>query len=60
MDYFNDIFTTFMDLESGTWVGSLWRDRKLSDLIKNILICVLKMNEDLTDVERHEGKYLKG
>ncbi|XP_051739482.1 uncharacterized protein LOC127506743 isoform X4 [Ctenopharyngodon idella] len=27
-----------------------------SDLIKNILICVLKMNKGLTDVERHEGE----
>jgi len=26
-----------------------------SDFIKNILICVPKMNEGLTDVERHEG-----
>ena len=27
-----------------------------SDFIKNILICVLKMNEGLTGVERHEGE----
>jgi len=26
------------------------------DFIKNILICVLKMNEGLTGVERHEGE----
>jgi len=26
------------------------------DFIKNILICVLKMNEGLTGVEPHEGK----
>ncbi len=32
------------------------RVRKLSDLIKNILICVLKMNEGLTSLERHEGE----
>ncbi len=29
---------------------------KLSDFIKNILICVLKMNEGLTDLEQHEGE----
>jgi len=29
-----------------------------SDFIKNILICVLKMNEGLTGVERHEGEYV--
>ena len=27
-----------------------------SDFIKNILICVPKMNEGLTGVERHEGE----
>ncbi len=30
--------------------------RKLSDFIKNILICVLKMNEGLTGLEQHEGE----
>jgi len=33
-----------------------WRDRKLSDFIKNILISVLKMNESLTVLERHDGE----
>ncbi len=28
---------------------------RLSDFIKNILICVLKMNEGLIGLERHEG-----
>jgi len=28
----------------------------LSDFIKNILICVLMMNEGLTGLERHEGE----
>jgi len=32
--------------------------QKPSDFIKNILICVLKMNEVLTGVERHEGEKL--
>ncbi len=30
--------------------------RKLSDLIKNILICVPKMKEGLTGLEWHEGE----
>ncbi len=30
--------------------------RKLSNIIKNILICVLKMNEDLAGLERYEGE----
>ncbi len=29
---------------------------KLSDFIKNILICVPKMNEGLTGLEWHEGE----
>ncbi len=36
----------------------LCRVRKLSDFIKNILICVLKMNEGLTGLELHEGELL--
>ncbi len=28
----------------------------LSDLIKNIIICVPKTNEGLTGLERHEGE----
>ncbi len=32
------------------------RVRKLSDFIKNILICVPKMNKDLTDLEWLEGE----
>ncbi len=30
--------------------------RKLSDFIKNILICVPNMNEGLACLERHEGE----
>ncbi len=29
---------------------------KLSDFVKNILICVSKMNEGLMGLERHEGE----
>ncbi len=34
----------------------LCRVRELLDFIKNILICVLKMNEGLTGLEQHEGE----
>ncbi len=37
---------------------SMGGSRKLSDLIKNILICVTKMNEGLTGLEQHEGAEL--
>ncbi|CAM4735514.1 unnamed protein product [Leuciscus chuanchicus] len=32
-----------------------WRDRNLSDFIKKIFICVLKINKSLIGLERHEG-----
>ncbi len=34
---------------------TICRVRKLSDFLKNILMCVLKMNHGLTGFERHEG-----
>ncbi len=54
MDYFNDVLTTFLDLERGSCVAAYGRDRKLSDFKKNILICVRKMNEGFTGLKRHE------
>jgi len=30
--------------------------RQLSDFIKNIVICVLKMNEGLKGLDQHEGQ----
>ncbi len=50
MDYFNDVLTTFLGLEDFSCIP------KLSDFIKNILICVPKMNEGLKGLERHEGE----
>ncbi len=45
---------------SGPWTCPLrcclWRVRDFSDSNKNILICVPKMNEDLTGLEWHEGE----
>ncbi len=54
MDYFNDVPTTFLGLDCGSTL--VWMARKLSDFIQNILICVPKMNEGLTGLERHEGE----
>jgi len=36
----------------------VWRSDQLSDLIKNILIYVLKMNEGLTGLKQHESELI--
>jgi len=56
MDYFNNVFTTFLGLESGYDIDVLGGIRKLLDFFKNILIFVPKLNEGLTGLERHEGE----
>ncbi len=56
MDYFTYVLATFLDLGTLQLHCCLWRVREHSDSIKNILICVPKMNEGLTDLERHEGE----
>ncbi len=56
MDYFTDILATFLDLDLADYMAVYGRVRELSELIKNILNCVLKMNEGLTGLERHEGE----
>ncbi len=56
MDYFTDVLATFLDLGTFQLSCCLWRVRELSDLIKIITICVPKMNEGLTGLERHEGE----
>ncbi len=56
MIYFNDVLTTFLCVDPGNILTVYGRVRELSDSIKNILICVLKMNEGLTGLERHEGE----
>ncbi len=48
MDYFNNVFTTFLDLDRVKILAVYGRVRELSEFIKNILICVPKMNEGLT------------
>ncbi len=58
MDYFTDVLTAFLSLDRVSILAFYGRVRELSDFIKNILICVPKMNEGLTGLERHEGEYL--
>ncbi len=56
MDYFSDVLTTFMGLETFQLHCLSMQVRKLSDFIKNILMCGPKMNEGLTGLERHKGE----
>ncbi len=56
MDYFNDVLATFLSLDRIRILAVYGRVRELSEFIKNILICVPKMNEGLTGLERHEGE----
>ena len=55
MDYLNGVFTTFLRLECISCVGYQWRNRKLLEFIKNIFICVPKINKGLTGLERWIG-----
>ncbi len=55
LDYFTDVIATFLGLGTFQLCCGLCRDGKLSDCIKNILICVPKMNGGLTGFERREG-----
>ncbi len=43
----NNVLTTFLDLDCVKILAVYRRIRKLSELIKNILICVPKMNKGL-------------
>ncbi len=46
----------FLDVDGVRILAVYGRIRELSECIKNILICVPKMNEGLTGLEQHEGK----
>jgi len=56
MNCFKYVFSTFLDLERCSNIAGNGGLAEPSDFIKNILICVLKMNEGLTGVEQHEGE----
>ncbi len=53
MDYITDVLAIFLDRVR--ILAAYVSVRELSDSIKNILICVPKMNEDLMGLEQHEG-----
>jgi len=56
MDYFNDVFITFLGLASCNEDAVYGRIRKDHlDFIKYILICVLD-EQGLTGLDRHEGE----
>jgi len=55
MGYFNHVLFTFLGLASCSDIAAYGWFRKLSNFIKNILICVPKMNKGLKDLEQHEG-----
>ncbi len=53
IDYFNDVLTTFLGLKRVSCVAVYAGSEKLSNFIKNILICLPKMK---VLRERHEGE----
>jgi len=56
MDYFNNVFTTFLGLESGCGVALYGGIRKLFDFIKILFICVMKINKVLMGLEPYKGE----
>ncbi len=56
MDYFNDVLATFLSLDRVRILAVYGREREFSEFSKNILICVPKMDEGLTGLERHKGE----
>ncbi len=50
---FYDLLAMFLSLDRVRIIAVYGRVR---EFIKNILICVPKMNEGLTGLERHEGE----
>ncbi len=53
MDYFTNVLAVS---GPGNIAVALLSTEGQRDLIKNIIICVPKMNEGLTGLERHEGE----
>ncbi len=57
MEYPGGAFKTFLDLDSVIYFAVNGTVTSLPVFIKNILNCVLKMNEDFTGSERHGSKW---
>ncbi len=58
MDYSEDAFHTFLDLDSAIYYAVNGIVTSLPVFIQNILNCVLKTNEAFTSLERHGSKRL--
>ncbi len=58
MDYFDDVFHTFLDLDNVNCLAVNGIVTSLPVFIQNILNCVPKTNEAFTGLERHGGKWL--
>ncbi len=56
MDYFTDVFATFLSLDRGNYIAVYGGSESSQNTSKHILICVPKMNEGLTGLEGHEGE----
>ncbi len=58
MDYFNNVLTTFLGLERGSYIAVYSESESSRISSKKILICVTKMNDSLKGWEQHEAKEL--
>ncbi len=58
MDYSDDVFHTFLDLDSVNCLAVNGTVTSLPVFNQNILNCVPKMNVAFTGLEQHGGKWL--
>ncbi len=58
MDYFDDVFHTFLGLDSAIFLAVNGTVTSPPVFIQNNLNCVPKMNEAFIGLERHCGKWL--
>ncbi len=58
MDYFDDVFHTFLGLDSVIYLAVNGTVTSLLVFIQNILNCVPKTNKAFTGLEQHGGKWL--
>ncbi len=58
MDLFYNVFMNFVKLQSFGCMNFQWRVRNLSGFIKNVIICVSKLNESLMGLEQHESELM--
>ncbi len=56
MDYFTNVLAKFLCLDRGGTLAVYGGSKGSKISSKNLLICVMKMNEGLTGLERHEGE----